>query len=141
MLDRSPLSAGVTRPSFRPIRPTSLAIFDKNAALYFQSIAHSFQFVIPSISRIFCVLRTLCEKHPGVGIRQASQIAPLLRTLNPIESHCFTIDPRNHFRITLFHRPPGGGGLRTSPSSRIRHFARVNAKLILPARSLLGGAW
>src|SRR5277367_6409680 len=108
----------------------------------FQSITHSFQFATPSISRTFCALRTLCQKHPGVGAAQISKIAdPALRALNPIESRCFAISPRNHFRITLFHRTPGGGGLRTSPSSPIRHFARVNAKLVLPARSLLGGAW
>ena len=84
---------------------------------------------------------TLCEKHPGVGPVQSPQIAPLRRPLNPMESHCFAKCVRNHFRITLFRKTPGGGGLRTSPLSPIRHFAHVNAKLILPARSLLGGAW
>ena len=141
MLDRSPISARAVRPSLRPIQPSSLAILGKNAALCFQSIAHSFQFAIPSISRTFCALRTLCEKHPGVGIWQASQISdPTIRPLNPMESHCFTMNLHNHFRITLFHRIPGGGVLHTSSLSLIRHFARVNAKLVLPARSLLGGA-
>ena len=141
MLDRSLISARVAQASLRPIRPSSLAIFGKIALLCFQSIAHSFQFVILSISRTFCALRTLCEKHPGWVLRHAQIADFAFCVLNPMESRCFTMNPPNHFRITLFHRTLGGGGLNTSLSSPVRHFARLEAKLSLPVNSLLGGAW
>src|SRR5271168_2220094 len=122
MLERSPISATATQPSLRPIRPPSLATFNKNAVLYFESFGHSSEFASSRIPNIFCALRTLCEKHPGVGPVQSPQIAPLRRLLNPMESHCFAKYVRNHFRITLFRKTPGGGGLRTLSSPRIRHF-------------------
>src|SRR5271170_5550270 len=107
MLDRLFPTPHTSLPSHR----STLAKYSQNAFLCFQSITHSFQFATPSISRTFCALRTLCQKHPGVGAAQISKIAdPALRALNPIESHCFTMHPCNHFRITLFHRPPRGWG-------------------------------
>src|SRR5271165_6992879 len=39
----------------------------KTAILCFQCLTHSSQFTISPIPFIFLALRTLCQKHPGVG--------------------------------------------------------------------------
>src|SRR5277367_2613213 len=103
MLDRSSISARATRPSLRPIQPSSLSTFDKNAVLCYQPLAHSSQFAISHISNIFCALRTLCEKHPGVGVPKHSEIADFaFSALNPMESYSFARHRCNRFRILLF---------------------------------------
>ncbi len=113
MPDRSHISLSPTaaRPSLRPIQPPLLATFDKNALLCFQSLARSSQFAISQIPNIFCALRTLCEKHPGVGVPKHFQTADFaFSQLNPMESYSFARYRCNLFRILLFRKPPGGGG-------------------------------
>src|SRR5271154_4811718 len=50
----------------------------KNAILYFQELAHSSQFTIPPIPRVLLRLRTLCQKHRGVGLVSLAKFPILL---------------------------------------------------------------
>src|SRR5277367_170454 len=63
----------------------------QNASLCFQSLTHSSQFTMRPISSVLLTLRTLCEKHPGVGVSLANQ---------------FFDDSANSSRIRLFHTRP-----------------------------------
>ena len=118
----------------------------KNATLCFQSLTHSSQFTIPPIPTTFYALRTLCQKHPGVGVRP---YAFSTTSLTPIESYSFAKCLPNSFRSTLFHNYPLGGTLQAIPgvgikrtvgASAVRHYARRGATLVLPAKSFSGGA-
>src|SRR5277367_5473585 len=140
MLDRTSISPRTARPPLRPTRPSSLATFPKNALLCFQSVAHSSQFTVARIPNNFYALRTLCQKHPGVGVATPFPIPDFpFPVVTSIESKRSTNNACNHLRIKTFHDTPGGWGPRTSASTPIRHFTRQRAKLVLPARSLLGG--
>jgi len=90
-----------------PNRSLSFAPQRKTGLLYFQSFTHSSQFVKSNIPSIFLSLRTLCQKHPGVGSPLVHNFpAQLDLSLNPIESIRFTNLPSNlpsnPFRILLF---------------------------------------
>jgi hypothetical protein len=69
---RSATSFLLRRTAPRP----ALGVPRKNASLYFQSLAHSSQFTNPRISSIIFVLRTLCQKHPGVGVLRLRGTSP-----------------------------------------------------------------
>ena len=51
----------------------------KSHSLSFQQVAHSSQFYFSCIPIIFCSLRTLCQKHPGVGVPSSSLISSHFR--------------------------------------------------------------
>ena len=140
MLGGSLILAEATRSHYR-VWTFSPAAQRRNALLCFQSITHSLPFVIRHIPNIFCALRTLCEKHPGVGVATPFPIADFaFSVVTPMKSKRSTNNIRNHLRIKTFHDTPGGWGLRTCSSPRIRHFTRRKAKLSFPVRSFLGGA-
>src|ERR1700740_3515781 len=73
---------------FRRARP--LPLIDhlaRNASFSFQSLTHSSPFTIHSIHSISCLLHTLCEKHPGVGV--GATFPEIEQELNHTESVCY----------------------------------------------------
>ena len=72
----------------------------KDTILSFQSLTHSSQFTNRSIPSIFFALRTLCQKHRGVGSTSPTEF--FANRLTPTGSISFTDVPSNSFRILLF---------------------------------------
>jgi hypothetical protein len=87
----------------------------QNATLCFQPLAHSLQFANRDIPTIFLSLRTLCQKHPGVGVDPLPNFsgAKRPRHTTPTESHCSTFAPSNPFRIYLFPKTPHANPLQS----------------------------
>jgi hypothetical protein len=100
-------SASNPRPC-NPVSPTLCVNWCKIDSQSFQSLTHSFQFQCPLILFIFSTLRTLCEKHPGVGVH-AHQIFSVFPTvaLTTIESKRSTKRPPISFKMITFHHTPG----------------------------------
>jgi len=108
VLVRSPLSlkpATLRRYTVPLVRTSNLT---QTPSLYFQSLTHSSQFAKRDILSIFLGLRTLCEKHPGVGWAGVCKSSASPLTLVAPMSYV-NLSP-NSFRILLFRRPPGGWG-------------------------------
>ena len=109
MLASFRILAVATQLSFARTRAASLVVVPKNAPFCFQSLTHSLQSQFLPILNRFCSLRTLCQKHPGVGVAPPAPIADFpFRALTRIESKRFTKNVRNHLRIKTFRDTPGG---------------------------------
>jgi len=75
----------------------------QNAAVCFQSFTNSSQFTNRHIPGSLLALRTLCEKHPSVGLLSLTKFSPIKDyPLTPAESNSFTHVPSNFFRVYLF---------------------------------------
>jgi hypothetical protein len=88
----------------------------RNTSLSFQRFAHSSQFKFSTISCIFLTLRTLCQKHPGVGVPPLAPLHSSLTTslITPMESNSLPCVPCNSFRMIFFCKSPGAGSARLS---------------------------
>jgi hypothetical protein len=122
---RSPSLAAAITSVIRASRRSRLTRA-RNASLSFQRFAHSSQFKFSTISRIFLTLRTLCQKHPGVGVPPLAPLHSSLTTslITPMESHSLPFVPCNSFRMIFFRKSRGSGGAllpsATSPPAPLR---------------------
>src|SRR5277367_1489479 len=84
-----------------------LALTRQNAILCFQSLAHSSQFTKRKNPTIFCGLRTLWQKHPGVVSAFLSRSVQV--RLTPVKSKRYTKLVSNPLGMKPLHETPGVG--------------------------------
>ena len=102
VLTESLTSDTATATDLRSNLSVPCCIICKNEILCLQSIANSSQFIKHHNPIIFCGLRTLWQKHPGVVSLSFA------KSLTPIESKRFANTMPNPFRMRTIHDTPGG---------------------------------